>query len=295
MNKIYIVLLNYKTSALTLDCIESIRKSSYKAYQIVVVDNESSDKTASDFLGYTDVFLIRAQENLGFAGGCNIGINFALSHDADYIMLLNNDTIIEPDMLQKMIDSADDFTAIVPKMYYADPVGKKIIWYAGGEILAKRANGVHYGIHCIDNGQFDEKKYITFATGCCLMMSRVMIEQVGFLDENYFMYCEDTDLSLRILKAGWKILYLPEAVLWHKVSSSSGEDSRFITYYVIRNRLYLARKFKFGIKTSIFIHAETLYRWIKCYFGRYNKSYKIAPTAIIDFHIRRMGKQEHRF
>lgn len=239
MNKVFVILVNYNGLNDTLECIKSILSTQFKEITIVVVDNASTeDETIEIKEKYPDVVTLRSEINGGFSAGNNIGIKYALEHGAAYIMLLNNDTVIAPDMISLLLDGCNENTITVPKMYYYWDQEK--IWYGGGEINKWTGNAVHC---CLNQKQEQQSRRLcTFATGCCMMVKADIFARVGLLDESYFMYFEDVDFCIRILSAGIRILYVPEARLWHKVGSSSGgEMSPFNAYYCTRNRLNLIR------------------------------------------------------
>ncbi len=292
MKKVGIVLVNYNNYELTADCIASIKKSTYTAVTIVVVDNASTDCSGKKLSKEKEIVFIQAQENLGFSGGNNLGICYLKKKGVDYIMLLNNDTVIAPDMVEQLMKRASQDIVVVPKMYYFDTSDREhVLWYAGGYRKENRAEAVHIGLGEVDNGQYNQVKNVTFCTGCCWMMHCSVIERVGFLDEKYFMYCEDLDYSIRLQRANVTMKYIPKAKLWHKVSASSdGEMSRFICYYIIRNRLYCAKK-NYGARVVCEILLETAYRYVKVIFGKYYKNYIVAPRAVLDYFFGKMGRR----
>lgn len=293
MEKVGIILLNYCNYNLTIDCIESIRQSTYQNYEIIVVDNNSPDHSGKNLSQQEGIRFLQMEENLGFAAGNNRGIEVALSDGCEYVMLLNNDTVIDPNMIETLVSRADANTVVVPKMYYFDVEGRKdILWYAGGILKYKSSDGIHIGGKQEDSKQYSIEGEVTFATGCCMMIHRAILEKVGLLREEYFMYCEDTDYSIRLNKSNVRILYAPNAKLWHKVSSSSGgEMSKFIVYYVVRNKIYCAIVNKLGMKTYLYIITETLYRTMKAKFGRYYSNYVIAPMALMHGLQGKMGRR----
>lgn len=296
MDKIGIILLNYCNYDLTLECIESIRKSTYHNYEIIVVDNNSPDRSGDKLACLKGISFLQLKDNLGFAGGNNKGIDLALSIGCTYIMLLNNDTMIADTMIEELHSKADENTVTVPKMYYYNVNGEKdIIWYAGGDLKYKSADGIHIGGRQKDSKQYSIERKVTFATGCCMFVHKAILEKVGYLREEYFMYVEDTDYSIRLNKSKIDILYVPTAILWHRVSASSGgEMSRFIVYYVVRNRMYCAIKNELGLKTYAYIVAETAYRIIKAKCGRYYQNYSIASMALIDGLKKKMGRNDEK-
>ncbi|MDD3139564.1 MAG: glycosyltransferase family 2 protein [Lachnospiraceae bacterium] len=296
MNKIAVILINYCNYELTCECIESIKESTYDNYMIVVVDNASPDNSGNKLENYKGIKFVQMKQNVGFAAGNNIGIKVALEHNCEYVLLLNNDTIIDSRMIESLLKNANENTVVVPKMYYFDLNGKKdILWYAGGEIKYKSADGLHWEGGKKDSDQFSIQKQVSFATGCCMLIHKNILKKVGLFREEYFMYCEDTDYSIRLNKQNIDIIYVPDAKLWHKVSSSSGgEMSKFIVYYVVRNKIYCAIVNKLGIKTYIYIIAETFYRTLKAKSGKYYSNYLIAPKALVHGLQKKMGKNDDK-
>lgn len=240
MNGIFVILVNYNGINDTLDCINSILATQLEGVSIVVVDNASDkDETIEIKNKYPNVITIRSTVNGGFSAGNNIGIKYALEHGATYIMLLNNDTIIAPDMISLLLTYCNDKTITVPKMlYYSE---KEKVWYGGGEINRWTGTAVHCDLNRKEVPQ--SRRFCTFATGCCMMIKADIFTTIGLLNENYFMYSEDVDFCIRLLNYGIRIEYIPQAKLWHKVGASSGgEMSPFSTYYGTRNRLNLIRE-----------------------------------------------------
>ena len=244
--KVVVILVNYNNSEDTIETIASIKKSTVPV-DIVVVDNAS---IKSDFIELerhvaNDMLLLRSESNVGFAGGNNLAIREALENNSyDYFLLLNNDTVIAEDMIEKLLEYSGSETIVVPKMlYYASP---DIIWYGGGKInrLTGRAEHVDMGVK-EKNSKLKIPCQTLFATGCCMLIPKNVFKRIGLLDETYFMYCEDTEFCLRANKFGIKILYQPYAKLWHKVSrSTGGGDSDFSLYYMTRNRLRYISDYK---------------------------------------------------
>jgi GT2 family glycosyltransferase len=221
---VYIIVLTWNGKADTLECLQSLQKLSYPNYKIIVVDNASIDGTAEEVLQlYPTVELIRNSLNLRFAGGNNVGIKAALKNQADYILLLNNDTTVAENFLSHLIEAAESDEQVgmaVPKIYYhSDP---KRIWYAGGKIDWWSGSISHSGVRETDNGQFEKIKTTDYITGCAMLVKKNVIEKIGILDESYFIYGEDADWSLRVVRAGFKLLFVPKAIIWHKVSVSTG-------------------------------------------------------------------------
>ncbi|MFQ5630833.1 MAG: glycosyltransferase family 2 protein [bacterium] len=242
---VYTLIVNWNGKEDTLACLESLQKISYKNYKITVIDNASTDGSVQAIAAkYPTVEIIRNQKNERFARANNQGIDLALENGASYILLLNNDTVVDPAFLDFMVARAqkDPCTGMVgPKIYYADQ--PNVLWYAGGEILLPKGRIAHTGIRELDAGQFDRAGETGYATGCCILANRECIEKIGFLDESYFIYTEDADWCWRARINGFKIRFEPRAKIWHKISSSSGGPSiaggqtAFKTYYKIRGMM----------------------------------------------------------
>lgn len=257
-NSIYIVLLNYNGYEDTMDCIKSLEDIKYDNYNIVVVDNNSPDgsyeKLKLNLEGKHT--LIRAKENGGFAKGNNIGIKYALDKGAEYILLLNNDTLVHKDFLKELIKPFNKYNNVgitTGKIYYEEDRNR--FWFAGGMFNQKRFYGQHIGEGEEDRGQYDEEKQISFSTGCLMLIKREVFKKISGLSEEYFMYYEDVDFSLKVQQQGFKIYYTPKAKIYHKVSASTGgEASPFAIKWNTRNRLILLKKNKNSMKPIEYIN-----------------------------------------
>lgn len=241
-----VIIVNYNGKNFISSCIRSALLSSYPNCLIIVVDNASADSSVESLENEfgNKIVLIKNERNLGFSGGNNIGIQYALNNNCDFVLLLNNDTEIDKNLISNMVKAAsENNNAIIsPKIYYYNESSK--IWSAGGGINWKKGLSFHYGMNEIDIGQYDKRKEIDFATGCCILIHKSVFERIGYLAEEYFLYFEDTDFCVRAKRAGIKIVYEPSAKLWHKISSTTGGETSLITlYYSNRNRLYFNNKF----------------------------------------------------
>ena len=220
--QIYAIIVNWNRHSDTLVCIESLLGQISIFLKVVVVDNGSADDSVNLIKKhYPQVTVIANSENLGFGIGNNIGINYALENGADYVFLINNDAILAPNAMVKMLmHTSSDIGIIAPIIYYATP--PDLIWSIGGKInpwILEVSNNL--------TARFDieilpEIMEQDFVTGCGMLISRSILEVVGGFDERFKMYYEDSDLCLRIRKAGYKIMVVTSAKMWHKVASSSG-------------------------------------------------------------------------
>jgi GT2 family glycosyltransferase len=262
-NHISIIIVNYNTPQETKDCLRSLDDLEVWGfdYQIIVVDNGSKEplKLSTNFLRHhSHIELITSASNLGFTGGNNLGIKHAANHyDSDYFLLLNSDTVVTKDFLKEMYLMAKNDPKIglmSPKIYfykgyeyhaasYSPEQLGKVIWYAGGKVDWLNLISFHLGVDEVDRGHFDEPHQTDFATGCCMLISREVVERIGTLDNRFFLYSEDVDYSLRVKRAGLKVYYCPNASIYHKIASSTGGvGSQLQQYYQTRNRLLLSLK-----------------------------------------------------
>ena len=221
---IAIIVLNWNGRDLTLDCLRTLDAVATPRVRIIVVDNASTDGSAGAVREqFPRVTLIENVETLGFAAGNNVWIRRALDDGADFILLLNNDTVVAPDFAEHLLKAmlaAPDIGITAPKIYYAEP--KNQIWFAGGEISMWRGSARHTGIRETDRGQYDRERDIDYATGCAFLVRRAVFEKIGGLDPGYRAYFEDADFCVRARRAGYRIRYIPPARVWHRISASTG-------------------------------------------------------------------------
>jgi len=254
-----VIILNWNRKEDTVECLKSIRKLQITNYklQILVVDNGSTDGSVDAFRKIKDVVLIENKKNLGFAEGNNVGIKHAIKNGADYVLVLNNDTILDKDMLVQLIKAAEKYRdggVFCPKIYFAKGFefhkGKykksdpgKVIWAAGGQIDWDNVYGTNRGVDEVDHGQYERVEKIDFASGACVLYRVDALKRAGLFNDSYFMYIEDLELSTRMAKKGWKTYYIPKAVLWHKVAQSSAIGSSLNDYFITRNRMLFGMKY----------------------------------------------------
>ena len=231
-----VILVAYGGRDYTLACLESLRKSNYRNTRIILVDNDSPDDTSERVKElFPEIEIIKSEKNLGFAGGNNLGINRALQMGVQYVMLLNNDTEIDPDAIAKLVERAektDKPGAIGPMIYYhSEP---DLIWSAGGMIDFRwsflKHRGIREkdrGIREKDRGQYSHSVEVDYLTGCAIMFPVNAISSTGALDESYWMYYEDADICCRLKKVGYRIVFEPSSKVWHKISSSTGGNLSF--------------------------------------------------------------------
>lgn len=237
MPQLGIVISNYNGWKDTLACLESLRKQTFRDFEIILLDDASTDDSVARLREVRDENLVFLPQptNTGFAAVNNTGIRRALADGAQWVMLLNNDTVCAPDMLEKLLAQTPPGGVSCPKMLFLDPADE--IWFAGGTLDRRTGKVVHLGGHAKDGPAFSQKKQVGFITFCCVLLPRSVIEKVGYLDEDLFMYCEDVDYCIRLTDAGVPLWYLPDAVLHHKAGGTAG--GMLSVYYIIRNTLAL--------------------------------------------------------
>lgn len=244
--KVSIVILNWNGYDVTRECLISLSRIDYPNHEISIVDNGSADgspdKLTEEFPG---IAMIRNKANLGFTGGNNVGICRALEENADYVLLLNNDTVVAPNFLSELIHAGESDQRIGllnPKILYFQPSDR--IWYAGGSFNIWKGIASHRGNREVDRGLYDLPEEVTFVTGCAFLIKAAVIRKIGLLDDCLFYTCEDTDWTIRSLKAGFKGLYVPSSVIWHKESMDVKRNAgkAFRDFYNVRNSLLLARR-----------------------------------------------------
>jgi len=298
MKKVVIITINYNSEKETHGLLFSLGKIKKEDYHIVVVviDNASKNPfnlTASEL--NNNVYVIRNEENMGFTGGNNIGIRYALESGADYILLINNDTFVDKDFiieLLKILESNEKIGAVVPKIYFAkghefhkdryknEELGK-VFWYAGGYMDWANIVSIHRGVDEVDKSQYQKTEEVDFATGCCVLIKREVLEKVGAFNDKYFLYFEDADLSIRLIKAGYSIKYVPKAIIWHINASSSGSGSSLHDYFLTRNRMLFGMKFA-PLRSKIALIKESM-RLL--FAGR-----PMQKKGIRDYYLRKFGK-----
>ena len=244
MRRLTMVVLNWNGLADTRAALASLAAChvppGWEA-DLMMVDNGSNDGSAEAVRREVPaVDVLSLGENLRFAGGNNMGVRRALEAGADAVMLVNNDTEADPGLLLHLLASleADPRAGgAAPLIRFARPRDR--IWYAGGHCVPALGLAAHRGLRARDHGQFRAVEPTGYLTGCCLLAPRAAWEQVGLLDEGYFIYAEDADWSLRARAAGLRLLFVPQALLWHKVSAASGSASPWKIYQRLRANLRL--------------------------------------------------------
>jgi GT2 family glycosyltransferase len=258
--KVAVIVLNWNGKDDTLECLASIGKIDYSNLDVILVDNGSFDgSVAAIHRKYPEVAIVETGSNLGFAGGNNMGIRYALRHGAEYILVLNNDTIVDSQLIKSFLASSTvDLKAGIfgAKIYYYYEPNK--IWHAGGQWVSKSSNCIHVGMGRIDNEKdFNSIVETDYICGCALFIRAEVFSKIGLFDEMFFLMFEETDLCYRARRAGFKCLFVPKAKIWHKISVSfGGEESGTYCYFMMRNKLLWAEKnLPIGGRLVLYRHA----------------------------------------
>ncbi len=231
---------------MTTECLHSLLNSDYANLLVLLVDNGSPDGSGERIrLSFPEIEFLQTGQNLGYTGGNNRGIKWALERDADYVLILNNDTVLDPCAVSKLVDTVESSDqqvgGVAPKVLYYDEPER--IWYAGGEFSPIKGLGVHWREGELDRPDEAEKaREVTFMTGaCCLLSAEALSELKGF-DEDFFAYVEDAELSLRMRQAGYKMNYQPAARVLHHCSLPGTPASVFQIRQRDLNRRRIMRK-----------------------------------------------------
>jgi len=240
MATVYVIILTRNRRDDLIECIGSVLKATYANKEVIVVDNASTDGTEEAIKElFPRVELIETGENLGFARGNNIGIRRALEKGADFILLLNDDTVVDPPFIDELLRVAerDESIGVVgPRVYYySDP---KRLWATGDQDCIGK----------MDDGTHEEIKEVPWVVGCAFFMRRQVAEKAGLLDEEMFLYCEEDEYCARIRKAGFRMYYAPKSVVYHKASLQGDHLKPYQVYYNCRNSILVRRKKYMGLR-----------------------------------------------
>jgi GT2 family glycosyltransferase len=297
MTKVALVILHFDKLKLTEACLSSAKQLETKGFKIevIVVNNNPLEKI--DFLKkkFPDFIFLKTLKNLGYAGGNNFGIKRALKDRADFILILNNDTFFDKKLVVEFLEAAKtnkQAGLLGPKIYFApgcefhkeryqDKDKGRVIWYAGGLVDEAIMVSSHRGVDEVDKGQFNSLESTDFVTGCAMFVKKEVFERIGFFDERYFLYYEDTDFSQRAKRAGYKILFVPTAKVWHANAGSSEVGGKLHDYYMTRNRMLFG--FKYGsLRMKLALIKESLRILFKGNLWQ--------KLGIRDFYLKRFGQ-----
>jgi GT2 family glycosyltransferase len=243
--QVVFVVLNWNNADDTLRCLESLAGLEYPTFRVLVVDNGSSDDSVERInRRYPGLLVLETHQNLGYAGGNNVGIRHALQNGADYICILNNDVVVSPDFLLPLLTVVQDHEgAGVATPLIAETGDRERVWALG--LAVERKTGTVLRRHAgerVSDLHIDHPFDVDVASGAAMLVKRSVFESVGLLDEDFYLYFEEADWCLQIRQANFRILAVPASVVWHKVSATLGQTSPAIDYYMLRNQLrFIAR------------------------------------------------------
>lgn len=295
--KVAIVIPSWNSAKDLPKLLESLKNQKLETAHltVILVDNASSDNSINIAeKAYPGIVVVQSDQNLGLAGGNNLGIKKAMDLNQDSVIALNADTIADSSLVENLVKASQRHpgSLLSPMIYFAS--GRefhqeryktaergKVIWYAGGLIDNDNVIASNRGIDQVDKGQFHKESQTDFATGCCLFIPLSIAKKTGGFDPKLYLYYEDTDLSLRAKKIGSQIWFIPSAKLWHVNAGSSAVGSGLHDYFIARNRL------TFGLRWAPFRAKAALIR----------QSLKILLTGrpwekrgVTDFYLRRFGR-----
>ena len=245
-SKVAIIVVNWKKYDITSSCIESILNSTNSNFKIILVDNESDNKKVKNFKYKNEIEIIQNKKNEGFSKANNIGIDYALKNNFDYTILINNDTIVERNLIEVLLKTAQakNFSVVQPLIL---KYSGKEIWNAGGRINYFFGNFITR--KKVGNSLNSSHELTEWLTGCCCLFKTKIFKEIGKLDESFFAYYEDVDFSLRLKKHGYKIGFTSKTHVYHYESFSSisnnykgGKLSPYIHYLNIRNHILILKK-----------------------------------------------------
>jgi GT2 family glycosyltransferase len=283
---ISIIILNWNGKKITEACLDSIKKQTSKDYEVILIDNASTDGS-SKYLKkkFPFIKLIQNKKNLGYAGGNNLGVKQV---KGDYILILNNDVVLDKNFLKELWINRKKADILGVKNYYFDK--KNVIWTIGSKVNKFTMKAKLMGKGLVDSGNIDKIK-IDHAVGSAMLINRKVIDKIGFLNENYFAYYEETEWQTRAQKSEFKISWVPTAKLWHKVGfSTGGGRTPLSAYYLVRNRGYFIKRWaKYKLIAYLIWLIEIIMRVIYGLIKNYQYA-KMSFRGMIDFFMGKKGK-----
>jgi len=275
------VILNWNGLDDTRECLESLKSATYPNQKIIVVDNGSElDEAAALEREFSDLIkVIRNERNLGFAGGANVGIRRALTENAAYVLLLNNDVTVAPEFLGELVAFASgrpNVAALCPKAYFADR--PNTLYSAGGKASVWTGVARQIGRGDTDDGQFEQPAERDYADGLCMLIPAAALNTVGLLDEDYFAYWEETDWCFRARAAGLRCYYVPSARVWHKAGRSQ-QASHEYNFRYRRNSLMFVRKRGGALNFVVALFTQAFF-YAPAYFIRHPRRLGRAPSEL---------------
>lgn len=293
--EVCIIVLNYNSGNYIEKCLDSLEKLAFKDFQIVIVDNNSTDGSLESIVKRHPSFkVVKSKENIGYAGGNNLGLQYALDNNFDAAWIVNPDIVVDKDSLTTLAATLENnqMAAAGSKVYfekgfefnkekYMNPDLGKVIWFAGGKMDWDNVYAVHLGMDEVDHGQFDHSAQTDLLTGASMLLRTTALKKVGLLDKKYFLYYEENDLCQRLKQAGYSLWYCHDSVVRHANAQSTGIGSTLQDYYIIRNRLLFGMRWA-PLKTKFALIRESIKLVL---IGRFWQR-----RGAIDFYLRNFGK-----
>lgn len=292
-----ILILTYNGIENTVECLESLKKQIYKDYQVIIVDNASADSTVDTVKsGYPDVFVLENKQNLGYAGGNNAGLAYCIEKNFKYVFIINNDIILEPDALQKMVQFIENYpdAGIIGPINYSYYNRNEVQFLSSKLILDKYE--FHVNTELSESCTFYETDYVN---GAAMLLRIDLLKEIGCFDENYFLFWEESDLCLRTRRTGYKCIMLTNAKIYHKESASFGTAflSPLKNYYLQRNKLYFFKKnYNEQVNFIFFFYYldRVVKKLIKCLFSKPGSFLSLVRSDLLacsDYFGNRMGNR----
>jgi len=288
------VILNTNRRDDTLECLASLHEGTYPNHKAIVLDNASNDgSVAAIRAAFPGVEIVELANNLGYAGNNNVGIDAAVAQGADWVFVLNEDTILASDCLAQLIElgESDPKIGVLGPMVYhhGEPT---MIQSAGGRI-GRFWESFHLAQNEPDRGQYGTPHPVDWISGCGILVRRAVIEEVGTIDPRYFYFWEETEWCLRAAKAGWRIMHVPLAKMWHKGVQRDYEPKPLVTYYATRNRLLTLAKHRAPLAAWVVTWVQivrTIISWTVKSKWRHMRGHRKAMwRGATDFLLRRWG------
>lgn len=256
------VILNTNRREDTLACLASLAAGDYARNHILLLDNASSDGSVEAVAGaFPGVEILRLSENLGYAGNNNVGITAALERGADWVFVLNEDTLLDPACISELVrmgEAEPQIGVVGPKVHHAHAPDEPAVIQSAGGLLDRHWHSVHRGQNEADAGQWDAACDVDWISGCAICVRADAIRKAGLLDDSYFYYWEETEWCIRLGKCGYRIRYAPTAVLQHKGVQVNYDPKPSVGYYNTRNRLQTLSKHNAPRMVRAVVYGEVL-------------------------------------
>lgn len=293
--RVLVIVVTFNQWDLTQALLATLSQQTNVGFQVLVIDNASTDATPARVREFApNAQVIENTVNLGYARGNNVGLEYALQHDFEYALVLNNDVTVAPNCLDELVTTADanaDAALLGPLVYHADE--PTIIQSAGG-ILPDDWHSYHRGANEPDTNQFSTVAQVDWLTGCAVLARVSALRNFGLLDEKFFMYGEDVDWGVRARRDGYRVLMVPQAHAWHRGVRRDYSPAPYVTYYSARNELHLMQKHRAGVSPVLRAwvrNARTVASWSVLPRWRGQRAQRDAlARAMRDAALRRTGR-----